>query len=220
MTAHPGRGDAGAGRQDSSEGTPVTSEERDRLHIYEIRVRGHLGTKMLRAFPAFDARPQGKDTLLTGRLPDQAAVYGVIAKLEALGLELLELRNGAAGTLSPSGEAPRDAGDPRGPGISRVRAGPRLRASDGGSLCTLQRSHRSTSFFYRCTPSFDFMKYPECRGAPAPDIPDRAARVTEVTGSTRCGGKRPLAPSDALTVGAGERLRGMGRGRETRTRSG
>jgi hypothetical protein len=70
----------------------VTAEERDRQHSYEIRVRGHLGAKMLRAFPALDARPQGEDTLLTGRLPDQAAVYGVIARLEALGLELLELR--------------------------------------------------------------------------------------------------------------------------------
>jgi hypothetical protein len=47
---------------------------------------------MLRAFPALTARTRGKDTLLTGCLQDQAAVYGVIARLEALGLELLELR--------------------------------------------------------------------------------------------------------------------------------
>ena len=92
-----------AARQNSSEGTPVTSEERDRQHVYEIRVRGHLGTKMLRAFPALDAQTQGGDTLLTGRLPDQAAVYGVIAKLEALGLELLELRSSAAGPSRSSG---------------------------------------------------------------------------------------------------------------------
>jgi hypothetical protein len=66
--------------------------ERDPQQHYEIRVRGHLGTKMLRAFPALVAQTRGTDTLLTGRLPDQAAVYGVIARLEALGLELLELR--------------------------------------------------------------------------------------------------------------------------------
>jgi hypothetical protein len=70
----------------------VTGEERDPRHFYEIRVRGHLGTKMLRAFPAFRAQAQGTDTLLTGCLQDQAAVYGVIARLEALGLDLLELR--------------------------------------------------------------------------------------------------------------------------------
>jgi hypothetical protein len=59
---------------------------------YEIRVRGHLGPRMLRAFEALSAEPQGEDTLLTGYLPDQAALYGVIARLEALGLELVELR--------------------------------------------------------------------------------------------------------------------------------
>jgi hypothetical protein len=70
----------------------VTGAERGPQQKYEIRVRGHLGTRMMRAFPALGAQPRGEDTLLTGRLPDQAAVYGVIARLEALGLELLELR--------------------------------------------------------------------------------------------------------------------------------
>ena len=59
---------------------------------YEIRVRGHLGTVLLRAFPALAVQTRDEDTLLRGCLQDQAAVYGVIAKLEALGLELLELR--------------------------------------------------------------------------------------------------------------------------------
>jgi hypothetical protein len=71
----------------------MTRQERDpRRPNYEIRVRGQLGATMLRAFPALAARTQGLDTLLTGCLPDQAAVYGVIARLEALGLELIELR--------------------------------------------------------------------------------------------------------------------------------
>jgi hypothetical protein len=71
----------------------MTGQERDpRRPNYEIRVRGHLGATMLRAFPALAARPQGLDTLLTGCLPDQAAVYGVLARLEDLGLELIELR--------------------------------------------------------------------------------------------------------------------------------
>jgi hypothetical protein len=71
----------------------MTCEERDpRRQDYEICVRGHLGSKMLRAFPALAAQTRGEDTLLRGCLPDQAAVYGVIARLEALGLELIELR--------------------------------------------------------------------------------------------------------------------------------
>jgi hypothetical protein len=69
----------------------MTRAERGPQH-YEIRVRGRLGPTMLRAFPALTAHPQGGDTLLQGRLQDQAAVYGLIARLEALGLELLELR--------------------------------------------------------------------------------------------------------------------------------
>jgi len=35
---------------------------------------------------------RGGDTVLTGSLEDQAAVYGVLAQIEALGLELIELR--------------------------------------------------------------------------------------------------------------------------------
>jgi hypothetical protein len=59
---------------------------------YEIRVRGHLGETMRSAFPALDAQPHGGETVLTGELPDQAALYGVLAEIEALGLELLGLR--------------------------------------------------------------------------------------------------------------------------------
>jgi hypothetical protein len=59
---------------------------------YEIRVRGHLGATMLRAFPALHAEMQGGDTLLQGALSDQSALHGVLAQIEALGLELLELR--------------------------------------------------------------------------------------------------------------------------------
>ena len=59
---------------------------------YEIRVRGPIGTTMTQAFPTLAASRSGQDTLLTGSLPDQAALYGVIHELEALGLQLLELK--------------------------------------------------------------------------------------------------------------------------------
>jgi hypothetical protein len=65
---------------------------------YEIRVRGPLGPTMMQAFPALTATRGGQDTLLAGLLPDQSARYGVINQLEALGLQLLEIRcPGAAG---------------------------------------------------------------------------------------------------------------------------
>ena len=59
---------------------------------YEIWVRGRLGETMRSAFPALRAQVRGADTVLTGALPDRAALYGVLAELEALGLELLEVR--------------------------------------------------------------------------------------------------------------------------------
>jgi hypothetical protein len=59
---------------------------------YQIRVRGHLGATMLRAFPALHARTRDGDTLLRGGIADQAALHGVLAKVEALGLELVEVR--------------------------------------------------------------------------------------------------------------------------------
>jgi hypothetical protein len=44
------------------------------------------------AFPTLQARTRGDDTVLTGTLAGQAALCGVLAEIEALGLELLEVR--------------------------------------------------------------------------------------------------------------------------------
>jgi hypothetical protein len=60
--------------------------------IYEIRVRGHLGVTMRRAFPGLHAETSGGDTVLRGAIADQAALHGVLAQIETFGLELLELR--------------------------------------------------------------------------------------------------------------------------------
>ena len=59
---------------------------------YEIRIRGILGRTVAGAFPGLLARENHGETVLTGRLPDQAALYGVLAQIEALGLELIEIR--------------------------------------------------------------------------------------------------------------------------------
>ena len=47
---------------------------------------------MMQAFPTLAASRSAQDTLLTGSLPDQSALYGVIQQLEALGVQLLEIR--------------------------------------------------------------------------------------------------------------------------------
>jgi hypothetical protein len=75
----------------------MTGTGRDRLRRrdeqrYEICVGGRLGDTIRSAFPGLRARAQGGDTTLSGVFADQAALYGVLAQLEALGLELIEVR--------------------------------------------------------------------------------------------------------------------------------
>jgi hypothetical protein len=60
--------------------------------LYAIRIKGRLGATALSAFPTMASELKGGDTVLTGPLEDRSAVFGVIAQIEALSLELLELR--------------------------------------------------------------------------------------------------------------------------------
>jgi hypothetical protein len=76
--------------------------------LYTIRIDGHLGATMLSAFPALVPQRRGAHTLLTGLL-DRSALYGVLAEIEALGLNLLEVRR-----HTPRRESPQP-GDNRSP---------------------------------------------------------------------------------------------------------
>ena len=69
--------------------------------LYTIRRKGRLGATALSAFPTMVAEVEGSDTVLTGSLTDPSAVFGVLAQIEALGLELLELRQRRARRQSP-----------------------------------------------------------------------------------------------------------------------
>ena len=75
---------------------------------YQIRVRGRLGRTMRTAFADLDAQAQGEDTVLTGAL-DQAALYGVLTQLEALGLELLDVRRESPRGVTPPHPSDTDA---------------------------------------------------------------------------------------------------------------
>jgi hypothetical protein len=47
---------------------------------------------MLSAFPGLRSEVDGRDTVLSGVVPDQAALHGVLSRIEAMGLELVEVR--------------------------------------------------------------------------------------------------------------------------------
>ena len=68
--------------------------------LYTIRINGHLGATLLSAFPAMAWQRQGTETILTGML-DRPGLHGVLAEIEALGLDLLELRQLSPETSSP-----------------------------------------------------------------------------------------------------------------------
>ena len=72
---------------------------------YMIRINGHLGATLLSAFPAMAWERQGPETVLTGVL-DQPGLYGVLAEIEALGLDLIEVRR-----LASRSEPPGMSGD-------------------------------------------------------------------------------------------------------------
>ena len=50
------------------------------------------GTQALTAFPAMVSQQKGADTVVTGLLPDRSALYGILAEIETLSLDLVEVR--------------------------------------------------------------------------------------------------------------------------------
>jgi hypothetical protein len=68
---------------------------------YMIRINGHLGATVLSAFPGLAAQHRGAHTVLTGLL-DRSALYGVLAEIEALGLDLLEIQKLSRDRTSPA----------------------------------------------------------------------------------------------------------------------
>jgi len=59
---------------------------------YEIRVVGILPPEALLDYEKLDATVQPVGTVVHGRLPDQAALQGLLARLELLGVQVLEVR--------------------------------------------------------------------------------------------------------------------------------
>jgi hypothetical protein len=77
--------------------------------FYTFRIKGRLGATALSAFPSMASELKCGATVLSGPLEDPSAVFGVLGQIEALGLELLEVRQISAGPESP------ESGDDRSP---------------------------------------------------------------------------------------------------------
>jgi hypothetical protein len=59
---------------------------------YEIRVEGILDKRWTAWFDGLQISSEGGQTVICGRLPDQPALHGVLAKVRDLGLSLIWVR--------------------------------------------------------------------------------------------------------------------------------
>jgi hypothetical protein len=77
---------------------------------YAVRVRGrHSDAAMAASQEGLDVAVVPVRTVLRGRLPDQAALLGVLARARLLGLELIEVRRQAQETVREDAARGRSA---------------------------------------------------------------------------------------------------------------
>lgn len=64
----------------------------DKPHFYEIRVEGHITERWSDWFDGLEIHNEADGmTVLTGPVSDQAALFGVLSKLQALNLTLISV---------------------------------------------------------------------------------------------------------------------------------
>ena len=72
-----------------------------RASLYTIRIKGRLGATALSALSSMAHELKGGETVLTGWLEDRSALFGVLAQIEGVGFELVEVRQVRASPRSP-----------------------------------------------------------------------------------------------------------------------
>jgi hypothetical protein len=66
---------------------------RSKIQFYQIKIEGHVNLDWLASFE--DVTVQHTDdgqTVLTGALPDQTALHGVLIRIRDLGISLVEVK--------------------------------------------------------------------------------------------------------------------------------
>ena len=61
--------------------------------VYEIRFRGHLNARRAQMFEGLEmVQGPGGETVLTGPVPDQSALHGILSRIRDLGVPLLSVK--------------------------------------------------------------------------------------------------------------------------------
>jgi hypothetical protein len=72
--------------------THTATQDHDEPGLYEIRLKGHLDDRWAASFVGLTlTRADNGETLLTGPVVDQAALYGLLRRVRDLGLPLLSV---------------------------------------------------------------------------------------------------------------------------------
>ena len=79
----------------------MTSPDRAAADQYVIVVRGVAGPTVRAAFADLQMATVGDDTVLREILPEQAALHGVLQRLQNLGIEVTEVRRERDHELRP-----------------------------------------------------------------------------------------------------------------------
>jgi hypothetical protein len=60
--------------------------------LYQLRVSGPMPAELVYDLEGLQMSVEPAETVLYGNLPDQSALFGLLARIQDLGLQLLEVR--------------------------------------------------------------------------------------------------------------------------------
>lgn len=77
--------------------------EADQRTVYQIRIKGHLGSQWTNWFEGLIVTLEEEgSTLLSGPVVDQSALHGILKKIRDLGMPLLSVNSVETGTQDTS----------------------------------------------------------------------------------------------------------------------
>jgi hypothetical protein len=80
--------------------------------VYRIIVRSELSNAYAVAFEGMEMEARDGDTVLTGRIIDQPQLYGILERINGLGLELLSVQ-ALSDNANPSARVNREPEEPQ-----------------------------------------------------------------------------------------------------------